>query len=305
MLQKQNYKLAGIGYEKPRVYLLGNTQMLFAEYSARTAYDSFDKSENEQIKALKYLIDNDELIDNELLDSTEASSELLEQLSHVYFHESTLEHIVFNLFIKGTSRGVLQELARHRLMSPTVKSTRYTLNDVINTFLVAKKFNYDSISAECYFVNECSKMDLFVTSDFDYNYIELQTIFRKIDLQYRSMPLDDFYSLSIAKSLIDKFKEAETILEAYKVLNSKDKKNVGDAFKHIITDNFKVDLGLTINLRSLKNMLDLRLSGSAYFQFQVLASEIFKTIPDNYKRLIDTGKLASQQETIEEKYKCD
>ena len=42
-------------------------------------------------------------------------------------HTSTLEHLVFSFDIDGLSRAALQELARHRLASYSVKSTRYTL----------------------------------------------------------------------------------------------------------------------------------------------------------------------------------
>jgi thymidylate synthase (FAD) len=45
-------------------------------------------------------------------------------------HTSTLEHIAFNFQIKGISRLNLQELARHRMASLSVKSTRYTLKEL-------------------------------------------------------------------------------------------------------------------------------------------------------------------------------
>lgn len=45
-------------------------------------------------------------------------------------HTSTLEHININFKINGISRLVLQELARHRIASPSVKSTRYTLKEL-------------------------------------------------------------------------------------------------------------------------------------------------------------------------------
>lgn len=45
-------------------------------------------------------------------------------------HGSTLEHIAFNFQIKGISRLNLQELARHRMASLSVKSTRYTLKEL-------------------------------------------------------------------------------------------------------------------------------------------------------------------------------
>jgi len=45
-------------------------------------------------------------------------------------HGSTLEHIQYTFDIDGISRACLQELARHRMASLSVKSTRYTLKEL-------------------------------------------------------------------------------------------------------------------------------------------------------------------------------
>ena len=44
-----------------------------------------------------------------------------------YGHESVLEHITLTYEVKNISRALLQELARHRHISLSVESTRYTL----------------------------------------------------------------------------------------------------------------------------------------------------------------------------------
>jgi thymidylate synthase (FAD) len=41
-----------------------------------------------------------------------------------------MEHLVYTYYIQGISRALLQELARHRMASPSVKSTRYTLKEL-------------------------------------------------------------------------------------------------------------------------------------------------------------------------------
>lgn len=43
-------------------------------------------------------------------------------------HESVLEHITLTYSVKGISRALLQELARHRHISLSVESTRHTLH---------------------------------------------------------------------------------------------------------------------------------------------------------------------------------
>ena len=45
-------------------------------------------------------------------------------------HHSTLEHICFNFEVLGMSRLCLQEWARHRIASLSVKSTRYTIKEL-------------------------------------------------------------------------------------------------------------------------------------------------------------------------------
>jgi len=45
-------------------------------------------------------------------------------------HTSTLEHLVFVFDIDQLSRAALQEFARHRIASPSVKSTRYTMQEI-------------------------------------------------------------------------------------------------------------------------------------------------------------------------------
>jgi len=61
-------------------------------------------------------------------------------------HESILEHVKFTFRLK-MPRNVLQQLSRHRVgISPSVKSTRYTINNMINKYKVMNDSvtNYDS-----------------------------------------------------------------------------------------------------------------------------------------------------------------
>jgi thymidylate synthase (FAD) len=69
--------------------------------------------------------------------------------------------------------------------------------------------------------------------------------------------------------------------------NGKKKRNVGDGFKHIVSDNWKVDMVVTFNIRSLKNYFDLRDSGAAWFQIQWLAEAMKEVTPIKYLKLID------------------
>jgi len=266
-----------IEYEKPTVTLLQESGIGVAEIAARTCYDSFEKSENACVKnAMKRL-------DTEAINQIENSS-LLADLAWARQHHSILEHITLTYLIQETSRGVLQEHARHRLQAISVRSTRYTMSSVINAFVA-------SLQAEdgvAFFFEKVLKMKLFVITDEAYQRIEIRAIYEKLALQYRR-DAEAFIDNAVSKSslpLIEEYKsDAEGLFNALE--NGKKKRNVGDAFKHIVTDNWKVDMVVTFNLRSLKNYFDLRDSGAAWFQIRWLAQAMKDVTPKKYLKLID------------------
>ncbi len=265
-----------IEYEKPKVTLLQESGLGVAEIAARTCYDSFENSENECIKTAMEYLDTDAI--NHIDDS-----DLLANLAWVHHHHSIIEHATLSYLIQGTSRGVLQEHARHRLQAISVRSTRYTMSSVINAF-VASKENEDSFS---FFLEKLLKLNLFVITDKKYLEIEIKTIYEKLQFQYERD--SDFLKNAIAKSSLpfieDCKDDSETLFEAFQM--GKKKRNVGDGFKHVVSDNWKVDLVVTFNIRSLKNYFDLRDSGAAWFQIQWLAQAMKEVTPLKYLKLID------------------
>ncbi|WP_086241429.1 FAD-dependent thymidylate synthase [Campylobacter devanensis] len=92
------------------VTLLNHTPLWVCSNAIRTCWQSFDKG------------DNGGKIDLALID----------RVGNQLKHASTLEHLFYNFYIKGISRACLQELARHRIASLSVKSTRYTLKELKN-----------------------------------------------------------------------------------------------------------------------------------------------------------------------------
>ncbi len=268
----------GIKYSKPEVVLMQDTGIGVAEAAARTCYDSFQNSENEAIKHIeKNLPDETACQDiNEIEDSN-----LLNDLAWTYFHHSILEHANLSYLIRGTSRGVLQEHARHRIQAISVRSTRYTMSSVINAFTASQTSNDKE-----FFIEKVLGFDMFVTADEAYNRIEIGAIYDK--LKYQAAAVEDFNEIAVAKSslpFLEEFKgNPEALFEALEA--GKKKRNVGDAFKHIISDNVKVDMVVTFNLRSLKNYLTLRDSGAAFFQIRWLAQEMMRKTPSKYLDLI-------------------
>jgi thymidylate synthase (FAD) len=265
----------GIKYTKPEVVLLQDTGIGVAESAARTCYDSFSNSENDAIKKIEYQLPDKKMCEE--INHIQNSS-LLDDLAWTYFHHSILEHVNLSYIIRGTSRGVLQEHARHRIQAISVRSTRYTMSSIINAFVA-------SCGDREFFIDKLLSFDMFVTCDTTYNTLEISAMFDK--LTYQKNSVEDFNSLAVAKSslpLLERYSDSEKLYEALQ--NGKKKRNVGDAFKHIITDNVKVDMVVTFNLRSLKNYFTLRDSGAAYFQIRWLAQEMMRVTPKKYLDLI-------------------
>ena len=91
-----------------QVTLLNFTPLNVCSHAIRTCWQSFEKGDN----------------------GGEKDVELIERVGNKFKHASTLEHLSYNFYIQGISRALLQELARHRVASLSVKSTRYTLKEL-------------------------------------------------------------------------------------------------------------------------------------------------------------------------------
>ncbi|MDR2904510.1 MAG: FAD-dependent thymidylate synthase [Helicobacteraceae bacterium] len=91
-----------------KVTLLQHTSLTVCAKAIRTCWQSFDRGDNGGEKDL----------------------ELIDRVGNKNKHQSTLEHLFYTFYIAGISRAALQELARHRVASLSVKSTRYTLKEL-------------------------------------------------------------------------------------------------------------------------------------------------------------------------------
>jgi len=283
------YTKYGITYKKPEAHLLYASRLGIAEVAARTAYASYESSENEDIKTFGHLLSIDETdntqfekVKHGLLDIEE--SKLVDNLINVYFHGSIAEHISLQFYVKNTSRACLQELARHRIgVSLTVQSTRYTMSDILYAFLITDTFTEFNYLIKTY-CNPFMVTDKALT-------IEISQLYDK--LKFQTMELDEWEleDLILSKTNLETYKELYSNNIGYKKIflalkEGKQKRNVGDAFKWIVTDNWSVDLMITFNLRSFMHFQKLRNSGSAYFQIRELSNALLDVTPEYIKKLI-------------------
>ena len=171
--------------------------------ATRTCYDSMSKSDN--------LGDKDLALLKKIIDSK---------------HESVLEHMVFTFKITDISRACLQELARHRIASYSVKSTRYTLKELRDT----------------------------------------------PDNELEKFLIEDIESI-VKSSAIDSLKKIKMMLN----MSNPDM----DKIKYALPECYKTELVWTINLRSLRNFLKLRLSLKAHQEIRKLATIIYSCLAAN------------------------
>ena len=186
-----------------KVQLLNKPDISIIIEATRTCYDSMSKSDNLGEKDLALL--------KKIIDSK---------------HESVLEHMVFTFKITDISRACLQELARHRIASYSVKSTRYTLKELRDT----------------------------------------------PDNELEKFLIEDIESI-VKSSAIDSLKKIKMMLN----MSNPDM----DKIKYALPECYKTELVWTINLRSLRNFLKLRLSLKAHQEIRKLATIIYSCLVAN------------------------
>jgi thymidylate synthase (FAD) len=228
-----------------KITLLNHTPLYIASEAIRTAWQSFDKSDtNKDVPSDVYTKD---MIVKHIPICGEKDRELIDRVGNKYKHSSTLEHLYYNFRIQEVSRALLQEYARHRIASPTVKSTRYTLKELkkeepFNTLRnsSARQKQIDKARAEKYLV---------LTDDED---------------------VDD---MSIKA------------LENLRQLVTMNKPN--DKVKYALPEAYKTELVWSVNARSLQNFLLLRSDKSALWEMRLLARAVFEALPRYHKYLFE------------------
>ena len=115
------------------VTLMQHSSLEVCAHAIRTCWQSYDKSD----------------------EGGDKDKELIDRVGNKFKHASTLEHLTYTFFIDGVSRALLQELARHRMASPSVKSTRYTLKELQEEYAFS---SMDTLRASKYLVMTKNKL---------------------------------------------------------------------------------------------------------------------------------------------------
>jgi len=180
----------------------------------------------------------------------EKDKELIERVGNKNKHKSTLEHLVYTFDIDGISRACLQELARHRLASYSVKSTRYTLKELKNEEPFCVWSGNENGTTRDYEIYRVKQYCILNDNAF----------------------VDDYRALGDSLTyLSEQLKDGRP----------------NDKVKHLLPEAYKTSLVMTINARSLQNFLELRTSKSALWEIRELANELYNKLPEDHKYLFE------------------
>jgi len=175
----------------------------------------------------------------------------IERVANKNKHSSTIEHLYYNFEIKGVSRALLQELARHRIASPSVKSTRYTLKEL-------KESREPFITIEA--------------REVEGRFISMEVI-TEYGRKFIVTTGNDFIDAASASQL-DKLRD---LLNTYNIAN--------DKAKYMLPESYKTELVWSINARSLQNFLMLRTSRAALWEIKNLANLVYSKLPEEHQFL--------------------
>ena len=176
----------------------------------------------------------------------------INRVANVSKHASTIEHLTYNFDIDGISRACLQQLCRHRISSYTIKSSRYTLQEL--------KKEQPFCSFE---ILEGDLLHTFNTKE-------------QVDRASKFLKFTGDESVDIKSIASLEMLRQELI-----------KGTSNDISKYCMSESYKTSLVMTINARALQNFLELRSSKHALWEIQNLAKAMYDALPENHKFLFD------------------
>jgi thymidylate synthase (FAD) len=240
-----------IEYKTPVVILLHATPLYIAEIAGRSCYNSFGLSENTCVREFPSTL--------EVPQYDVTSSELVDKLVNVHFHESVVEHINLSFYIKDVSREIIIELNRHRIgIATSQMSTRYTIESLVNAFIDL----YESITP-----------------------IQDSEFYRIV--KHSVVHNDEGMLNNTAEYLYKMLVNYHLEKPLTKGLTGGAKKKQNDYVKRMLPESWMMSGVWTFNLRALQHLFELRLSGAAYPYIRELTQLIAEATPHKYRVVID------------------
>lgn len=227
------------------VKLITNTPLSVMVNAGRTCWESHSKGGC-------YIHPTDDIND--------IDREFLNRIVNKHKHGSVSEHVNYVFSIKGITRACLQELARHRHASLSVKSTRYTLKELKNEDEFVNVYSLASYLSE-----QAKRVRKYIALVGDYKDKYFPNVDPKDVVSIDNKSIDALNNLR--KSIIDGVSN--------------------DIAKYSLPESYKTSLIWTVNARSLKNFLTLRSSSHALWEIRELSSMIKESLPEKHKFLFE------------------
>ena len=217
------------------VTLMQHSSLEVCAHAIRTCWQSFDKSD----------------------DGGDKDRDLINRVGNKFKHSSTLEHLTYTFYIAGVSRALLQELARHRIASPSVKSTRYTLKE-----LKDEESFTDGMSA-----------------------VELIKKYKNPEEVYTDKHMVRASKYLVFTNILGVDFSSVVALENLRLMLLDGVSN--DKAKYCLPESYKTELTWTINARSLQNFISLRSTKAALWEIRDLSSVLYEAVPQEHQYLFE------------------
>ena len=217
------------------VTLMQHSSLEVCAHAIRTCWQSFDKSD----------------------DGGDKDRDLINRVGNKFKHSSTLEHLTYTFYIAGVSRALLQELARHRIASPSVKSTRYTLKE-----LKDEESFTDGMSA-----------------------VELIKKYKNPEEVYTDKHMVRASKYLVFTNILGVDFSSVVALENLRLMLLDGVSN--DKAKYCLPESYKTELTWTINARSLQNFISLRSTKAALWEIRDLSSVLYEALPQEHQYLFE------------------
>lgn len=221
-----------------QVKVLDHTNLSSVAIAGRSCWDSFGEGKGDYTTPTNAI--------------TSPDAEFLDRIINQHKHGSVSEHAVVVFSIQGISRACLQEVARHRIASYSVESTRYVLKKHLKN--------------EPHFI-KCSSLSSF--KDVEWFYDGAKTRAR------------DYLVMTGVDSV-----DIASILALDNVIELLQQDISSDMVKFCLPESFKTSLVMTVNLRSLGNFLELRSDKAALWEIRELANKMFFALPEQMQKLL-------------------
>lgn len=195
--------------------------------------------------------------------ATEFISKLLEQ-----GHESVIEHLNYSFIVEGISRAMLQELARHRHISLSVKSTRWALKKIKDKIHFYNPMLFNEYLLCSLDKNKIKELEESQNFKFDaLNDNQCNTIHNHYE---------------ILSKLNFKIEEIKDLIK-----EGIDEGLTNDILKYYLPECLTTKLILTLNARELRHIFELRTSKRALREFRCFCAILYKTLPKEHKFIYD------------------